>query len=59
MLVEGGVYLAPQSTSEPRVDDDDMGTAVYNSGSCVTPSTESLTTMITVSNADSLYQTSK
>ena len=53
------VYLAPQSTSEPRVDDG-MGTAVYNdSGSCVTPSTEPLTTMITVSNADSLYQTSK
>ena len=53
------VYLAPQSTSEPRVDDG-MGTAVYNdSGSCVTPSTEPLTTMTTVSSADSLYQTSK
>ena len=54
------VYLAPQSTSEPGVDDDGMGTAVYNSGSCVTPSSsEPLTTMTTVSNADSLYQTSK
>ena len=53
------VYLAPQSTSEPGVDDDVMGKAVYNSGSCATPSSEPLTTMTTVTNADSVYQTTK